>query len=339
MSEEFWRRKSVLVAGARGFVGSWLTHALVRRGATVTVILRDQPSISNFELLGLPPRVNIVRGSITEYQLVERAMNEYDVDTCFHLAAQAMVGIANRSPLSTFESNVRGTWTILEACRMSRLIERVVVASSDKAYGSQPHLPYTEEMPLLGSTPYDASKVCTDVLARSYQSTYHLPLAVARCANIYGGGDMNYSRLIPASIRSALFHEPPIIRSDGTPLRDYLHVDDAVAAYLTLAEQVERPDVCGRAFNFGMDAPLAVLEVVRQILFACDAPDIEPDVQGTSQPHEEIDRQYLDSSRAKAVFGWSPCVAFEEGIRRTVAWYREALDIRRPAISAVAGIR
>lgn len=335
----FWHGRSVLVTGAGGFVGSWLTHALVERDANVTVILRDQPKISNFELLGLASRVNIVRGSIAEYQLVERTLNEYEVDTCFHLAAQAMVGVANRSPLSTFESNIKGTWTFLEACRMSKLIERVVVASSDKAYGSQPRLPYTEDMPLLGSNPYDASKVCADVLARSYHYTYHLPLAVARCANIYGGGDLNFSRLIPGAIRSALLHEPPVIRSDGTPVRDYLYVDDAVAAYLTLAEQVERQDVCGRAFNFGMNAPVSVLEVVRQILDACGTPDLVPDVRGTSKLNDEIDRQYLDSQRATTALGWIPWVALEEGIRQAVAWYSESPPSQSPTTSVVAGIQ
>ena len=331
MAGNFWHARSVLVTGAGGFVGSWLVRALVERDATVTVILRDQPSISNVELLGLASRVNVVRGSITEYQLVERTLNEYEVDTCFHLAAQAIVGVANRSPLSTFESNIKGSWTILEACRMSEVTERVVVASSDKAYGSQPRLPYTEDMPLLGSNPYDASKVCTDVLARSYHCTYHLPLAVARCANIYGGGDLNFSRLIPGAIRSALLHEPPVIRSDGTPVRDYLHVDDAVAAYLTLAEQVEREEVCGRAFNFGMNAPVSVLEVVRLILDACGTPDLVPDVQGSRKLSNEIDRQYLDSRRATTELGWAPVVRLEEGIRQAVAWYRESLHCQVPA--------
>ena len=227
----------MLVTGGGGFVGSWLVEALVERGAAVTVILRDEPGLSNFRLLGLASQVNVVQGSITEYALVQRAVNEYDVDTCFHLAAQAIVGAANRSPLSTFESNIRGTWTVLEACRASKLVERVVVASSDKAYGSQPRLPYTEEMSLLGANPYDASKACTDVLAHSYQHTFGLPVAVARCANIYGGGDLNLSRLIPGTIRSVLAGERPLIRSDGTPVRDYLYVHDAVSAYLTLAEQ------------------------------------------------------------------------------------------------------
>ena len=213
----------------------------MERGAAVTVILRDEPGLNNFNLLGLASQVDVVRGSTTDYALVERTFNEYEVDTCFHLAAQAIVGAANRSPLSTFESNIRGAWTVLEACRTSRLVERVVVASSDKAYGSQPRLPYTEEMPLLGVNPYDASKACTDILARSYRHTFYLPVAVARCANIYGGGDLNFSRLIPGTIRSALTGECPIIRSDGTPVRDYLHVDDAVIAAFKAPKVLARP--------------------------------------------------------------------------------------------------
>ncbi len=339
MAENFWRGKSVLVTGARGFVGSWLSYALLERGAHVTVIVRDQPGISNFELLGLDSRAGMVAGSVSEYPIVERTLNEYDVDTCFHLAAQAMVGVANRSPLSTFESNIKGAWTVLEACRMSKLVERVVIASSDKAYGSQPRLPYTEDMPLLGRNPYDASKACADLLASSYHHTYDLPLAVARCANIYGGGDLNFSRLIPSAIQSALLHEAPVIRSDGTPVRDYLHVDDAVAAYLTLAEQVERPDVCGKAFNFGTSAPVSVLEVVSVILDACGAPDLEPDVRGAGEIKDEIERQYLDSQRAIKTLGWTATVSLGEGIRRAVEWYADLAQSQRLTAPELAGVQ
>ncbi len=327
MAHGLWGRRSVLVTGAGGFVGSWLTQALVDRGAQVTVILRDEPVLSNFRILGLPARANVVRGSITDFPLVERAINEYEVDTCFHLAAQAIVGAANRSPLSTFESNIKGTWTVLEACRVSKTMERVVVASSDKAYGSQPVLPYTEDMPLLGVNPYDASKVCTDVLARSYQQTFGMPLAIARCANVYGGGDLNFSRLVPGSIRSALLGERPIIRSDGTPVRDYLYVDDAVLAYLTLAEHAQSPDVRGQAFNFGTNEPIAALELVRRILEVCGTADLEPDIRGTGALAGEIDRQYLKSERAKKLFSWHAEVSLQAGLERTVSWYRQFLSI------------
>lgn len=322
---ETWRGRSVFVTGAGGFVGSCLTKRLVEQGAQVTVILRDEPRQSNFRLLGLDQQVNVVHGSITNQGLVERILNEYEVDTCFHLAAQAIVGIANRSPISTFESNIAGTWCVLEACRVSPGIERVVVASSDKAYGSQPVLPYTEEMALLGVNPYDASKACTDILARSYQRTFAMPLAIARCANIYGGGDLNFSRLIPGTIRSVLNRERPVIRSDGTPIRDYLYVDDAVAAYLTLAERASQTPVRGDAFNFGTDSPICALDLARLILEIAERPDLEPDVRGVGPPAGEIDKQYLDSGRAWTTLGWAARVRLRDGLRRTLAWYRNFL--------------
>lgn len=324
-NDGFWGGKSVLVTGAGGFVGSWLAQALVDHGATVTAILRDEPRVSNFDLLGLGQHVNVIRGSITDAATVERALNEYEVDTCFHLAAQAIVGAANRSPVSTFESNIRGTWTVLEACRTGRLVERVVIASSDKAYGSQPQLPYTEEMPLLGANPYDASKACAEMLVRSYRETFGLPVAVARCANIYGGGDLNFSRLIPGTIRSVLRGERPVIRSDGTPIRDYLYIDDAVAAYLALGEQMAHPEVPGTAFNFGPGAPITPLDLVRCVLDLCDARDVEPDVRGRGSLAGEIDRQYLDSARAARVLGWQASISLDDGLRRTVNWYRAFL--------------
>lgn len=335
MAGNVWQGRSVLVTGGGGFVGSWLVRTLVERGAAVTVILRDQPGQSNLCLLGLASQVSIVQGSITDHALVERAFNEYEIDTCFHLAAQAIVGAANRSPLSTFESNIKGTWTVLEACRGSKLVERVVIASSDKAYGSQPKLPYTEETSLLGANPYDASKACTDIIARSYHQTFGVPAAVARCANIYGGGDLNFSRLIPGTIRSALAAERPVIRSDGTPMRDYLYVDDAVSAYLSLAEQVTRESVAGQAFNFGANSPVSVLELVQRILELSGTPHLTPDVRGTGKLNDEIDRQYLDSRKAADVLGWAPTVSLDEGLRRAVEWYRALLA--KPALRAVTG--
>ena len=332
----FWRGRNVLVTGAGGFVGSWLTKALLDRGAAVTVILRDRTSLSNFQLLGLAEQVSTVRGTITDYPTAERALNEYEIDTCFHLAAQALVPVANRSPLSTFESNIRGSWTVLEACRRSKLIERVVIASSDKAYGSQPRLPYTEDMPLLGATPYDASKACTEMLARSYDRTFGLPLAIARCANIYGGGDLNFSRLIPGTIRSALRAERPVIRSDGTPIRDYIHADDAIAAYLALAEQLERPEVHGQAFNFGANRPISAVDLARLILDLSGASHLEPDVRGSIGATEEIARQFLDSTRARTVLSWSDHVTLNDGLRRTIDWYRWFITERSAEPAGVA---
>jgi CDP-glucose 4,6-dehydratase len=323
----FWQDKRVLVTGAGGFVGSWLTHALLERGASVTVILRDHMGQNNFELLGLGARTNLVYGSVADYAVVERAINEHDVDTCFHLAAQALVLAANRSPLSTFESNVKGTWCLLEACRVSPQVERVVVASSDKAYGSQPRLPYTEDMPLLGMSPYEASKACAEMVTRAYRHTFDLPVTVARCANIYGGGDVNLSRLIPGTIHAALAGQRPVIRSDGTPLRDYLFVDDAVQAYLALGEQLHRPEVRGQAFNFGTERPVSVLELTHRILGACGREDLEPDVRGTVSPTHEIQAQYLDSTLARSMLGWQPQVDLGEGLGRTVDWYRQRAAI------------
>jgi len=336
--DKFWQGKSVLVTGATGFVGSWLTHALVEYGACVTVILRDQVSRSNFELLGLSSRVNVVHGSIADYTLLQRALNEYEVYTCFHLAAQALVLTANRSPLSTFDANIRGTWSMLEACRANNQIERVVVASSDKAYGSQPTLPYLEDMPLQGINPYDASKVCADLLARSYHHTFDLPVTVARCANIYGGGDLNFSRLIPGTIRSVLVGERPIIRSDGTPVREYLFIDDVVAAYLMLAQQLKREGVRGQAFNFGADQHINALDLTRRILHACGREDLEPDVRGSGKLHSEIDCQYLDSNKAAVLLGWTPGVPLDDGLDRTIKWYADHFQpVAEPASAGAPG--
>src|SRR6266849_4334314 len=242
-----WKDRTVLVTGIGGFVGGGLAAGLLARGATVVGVLRDSGGGRLLEALGIVDRIELVHGSINTPGVVERAINEYEVDTVFHLAAQAIVGVANRSPLSTFESNITGTWQVLEASRQSPTVQSVVVASSDKAYGNQRVLPYTEDTPLSGIYPYDASKVCTDVLARSYAATYNLSVAVTRCANIYGPGDLNWSRLIPGTIRSALDGAPPIIRSDGTPERDYLYLDDAVEGYLRVASHL--PAIAGEAFN------------------------------------------------------------------------------------------
>jgi CDP-glucose 4,6-dehydratase len=312
----------VLVTGAGGFVASHLVRRLVQLAAEVTVILRDESHGSHFRRLRLDGTVSVLRGSIADYALVERALNEHDVDTCFHLAAQAIVGVANRSPLSTFESNIRGTWNVLEACRSASSVKRVVVASSDKAYGSQPALPYREDMPLLGRHPYDVSKACADMLGTAYAATYDLPVAVARCANIYGPGDTSASRIVPGTIMSILAGRRPVIRTDGTPERDYLFIDDCVAGYLTLAERVDRDGVRGQAFNFGTDRPVSVLDAVEMILTAAGAQHLRPDVRGRGVPPGEIDRQYMDSSRAKKVLDWSAATPLDAGLRTTVDWFR-----------------
>jgi CDP-glucose 4,6-dehydratase len=323
MTASHWRGHRVLVTGAGGFVGSWVTKHLLDRGADVTVILRDSPAVSNFSLLSLEGRVNVVWGSISDLPLVQRTVNEYEIATCFHLAAQAIVSHTNASPLSTFESNIRGTWTVLEACRLSGRRVGVVVASSDKAYGYQEQLPYREDTPLLGNNPYDASKACTDILSVCYSHSYDMPLAIARCANIYGGGDLNFSRLIPGSFQSALRGEAPVIRSDGSPLRDYIFADDAVAAYLTLGERLGDTGVCGTAFNFGTGSPLSVMDLVKQILHTCGT-EVEPIVAGDPLPGE-IEAQSLDSRRAETVLGWRPDISLGEGLERTKEWYQRFL--------------
>jgi CDP-glucose 4,6-dehydratase len=319
-----WQSRRVLVTGAAGFVGSHLATALVDLGATVVAIIRDHPSGQELERLTHGGRVSLVFGSVSDYPVVERAMNEYEVSDVFHLAAQALVGPANRSPMSTFEANIQGTWCVLEAARLSPLVSRVVVASSDKAYGTQPVLPYTEDMPLRGLNPYDASKSAADLLAQTYAHAYQAPVVISRCANIYGPGDRNYSRLVPGTIRAALAGERPVIRSDGTPLRDYIHVDDAVRAYLVLGARALDEDVRGQAFNFGANRPVNVLDLARMILEAGGRGDIEPEVVGTAT--NEIDRQFLDSTRAREVLGWRAEVGLEEGLRQTVEGYRRHFE-------------
>lgn len=331
----FWSDRTVLVTGAGGFVGSWLTAGLVRSGARVVAILRDSPGEALLRKQGVLSEVTVLQGSITDYRLVERALNEYEVDSCFHLAAQAIVSAANRSPISTFEANIQGTWTLLEACRLTPAVKRIVVASSDKAYGDQPILPYTEDTSLYGRYPYDASKVCTDVLARCYAGTYDLPIAVARCANIYGGADLNWSRLIPGTIRSVLLDEEPIIRSDGTPERDYLYVTDAVRAYMTLGARSADADTRGRAFNFGSGTPISALDLVARIL-AVAASSLRPRILGEAKG--EIDRQYLDSSFARDVLGWKPEVSLDEGLPEALDWYADYLQAPRP-LALTAGVR
>lgn len=322
-SDAFWLDRPVFVTGCTGILGSWLTIALVDAGAAVTGLIRDEIPFSHLRRSGYQDRIRVVRGDVTSYGLVERALNEYEIDTVFHLAAQTIVTIANRAPLSTFETNIKGTWTLLEAARRAPRTEHVVVASSDKAYGAHQELPYTEDAALLGCHPYDVSKACADRIARAYAATYGLPVAVTRCANLYGGGDLNWSRLIPGTIRSVIRGRPPIIRSDGTLIRDYLYIPDAVAGYLMLAERMSTPEVAGQAFNFGTQNPKSVIEVVQAIIKASDQPALEPRVLGRAS--NEIQAQYLDSSKAKRLLNWTPQHSLQEGLRETLSWYREFL--------------
>jgi CDP-glucose 4,6-dehydratase len=320
MELSFWKQRSVFVTGATGLLGSSLTESLVDAGAAVTCLVRDWTPGSRLVRGGSIDRVNVVRGDLTDYALLTRALNEYEVDTVFHLGAQTIVGTAERSALSTFESNIRGTWTILEAAKTcSRLVKRVVVASSDKAYGAHDELPYTEDMPLEGRFPYDASKSCADLLALSYFHTYRLPVTVTRCGNLFGGGDLNFNRLIPGSIRSVLRGEAPVIRSNGQYIRDYFYVRDAVESYLLLAQKT--PEFAGEAFNFGNETPISVLDLTRQILCLMGQQSLQPII--LNEATHEILRQYLDCSKARRLLNWEPRFGMEQGLRETIAWYRE----------------
>lgn len=330
-SSNFWQQKNVFVTGATGLLGSWLTEELVNQGANVVCLVRDSVHRSRFLQTGLYSRVTTVRGELEQAPLLVRTLNEYEIDTVFHLAAQTIVGTATRSPISTFESNIRGSWNLLEACRLnSRLVKRVLVASSDKAYGVPRHLPYNEDSPLEGRFPYDVSKSCTDLITLCYFHTFGLPVAVTRCGNLFGGGDLNYNRLIPGTIRSVLRGEAPIIRSDGKFVRDYFYVRDAVSAYLSLAAQLSRDNVAGQAFNFSSGSPLSVLELVDILLRVMGRPDLRPVVENRAS--NEIPEQYLDSSKAARILGWKSTYTLEAAIAETVAWYtRELQESAAPA--------
>ena len=320
----FWHERPVLVTGCTGLLGSWLVGTLLSAGALVVGLIRDEVPQSQLERSGSLRQIRVVHGDVTDCATVERALNEYEIETVFHLAAQTIVGIANRSPLSTFESNIRGTWVTLEAARRAPTVRRIVVASSDKAYGTQSVLPYTEDMPLQGQHPYDVSKSAADLLAHAYAVTYGLPVAITRCANLYGGGDLNWNRLIPGTVRSALQGQPPLIRSDGTFMRDYLYVRDAVRAYMMLAHALDRPEIYGEAFNCGTDSPMSVLEMTRLILMLSPHPELEPVVLDEVQ--NEIKDQYLDSAKIRRSVGWELVYSREAALRETIAWYAGYLD-------------
>ncbi len=320
---EFWRHRRVFVTGCTGILGSWLTLALLDAGAEVVGLIRDRVPLSNLNLTGANQRIIAVDGDICDGELIERVLNEYEIEVVFHLAAQPLVRLANRAPVGTFDTNVRGTWLLLDACRVSPTVKRIVVASSDKAYGDQEVLPYTEDAPLQGRHPYDVSKSCADLITQAYARTYNLPVAITRCGNIYGGGDLNWDRIVPGTMRSVLRGESPVIRSDGTPLRDYLFVDDIVDGYLRLAERLDNTAFYGHGFNFGMDDPRSALDVVRAIIAISDHPELEPMV--LNQASHEIGKQYLSSSKARQLLGWSAQYSLEAGLRRTLAWYREFL--------------
>ncbi len=319
----FWQDRPTLVTGASGLLGGWLVKRLVAQGADVVCLVRDWVPQSELVRGKLIDHVKLVRGDVRDQTLLERALGEYEVQTVFHLAAQTIVGIANRNPVSTFETNIGGVWTMLEACRRSPRVESVVVASSDKAYGDHVELPYNEQTPLQGRHPYDVSKSCADLIAHTYAVTYGTPVAVTRCGNLYGGGDLNWNRVVPGTVRSLLRGQPPVIRSDGLSVRDYFFVEDGAAAYMLLAERLAKdPRLCGEAFNFSNESQISVLELVERILTLMHS-DLRPEIR--NEASNEIRHQYLDASKARRVLGWRPIWSLDEGLERTIAWYKHFL--------------
>ncbi len=319
----FWEGRPVFVTGATGLLGSCLTRRLVEARAEVTCLVRDGVPQSELFRSGTDQKVRIVRGDVRDQELMERVLGEYETRSVFHLAAQTIVPIANRNPVSTWETNVGGTWALLEACRRSPLIADVVLASSDKAYGVQPVLPYTEDAPLQGRFPYDCSKSCADLIAQSYAVTYKVPVAITRCGNFYGPGDLNWNRIVPGTIRSVLQGERPQIRSDGSFIRDYFYIEDGAAAYMELAEQLSRrPELRGAGFNFSTESAMSVTDIVRLILRVMGS-KLEPEI--LNQASHEIPEQFLSAKKAHAELGWRPLFTLEESLRHTIRWYEEFL--------------
>jgi CDP-glucose 4,6-dehydratase len=320
-NEAFWQDRRVFVTGCTGLVGSATVRQLVARGVHVVGLERDQVARCELVRGGLAGRIDLVHGCVENERLVERAIAEYEIETVIHLAAQTIVGVANRNPLSTFETNIKGTWCVLEAARRSAREQQVIVASSDKAYGEQRVLPYTEAAPLDGRHPYDASKSCADILAQTYHRTYGLPVCVTRCGNFFGGGDLNFNRIVPGTIRSVLRGQRPVIRSDGSCVRDYFYVEDGAAAYLHLAEcMARRPEVVGEAFNFSTEIPLTVLEITERIGQLMGSP-LVPDIR--NEATHEIQHQTLSAAKVRTLLDWRPRYSIDEALRETIAWYRE----------------
>lgn len=323
MTTSFWQDRPTLVTGATGLLGSWLVGRLVEQGADVVCLVRDWVPQSELVRSKTIENVKVVRGDVADRAVLERALGEYEIDTVFHLAAQTIVTIANRNPLSTFETNVKGTWELLEACRSYPTVKQIVCASSDKAYGDHEILPYDEDAPLRGRHPYDVSKSCADLIAQTYAATYGLPVVVTRCGNFYGGGDLNWNRIVPGTIRSILRGQRPVIRSDGSYIRDYFYVEDGAAANILLAERLAaQPDLRGEAFNFSNEIQVTVLELTQRVLAAMGS-DLRPDVR--NEVSNEIRHQYLSAAKARRVLNWSPMFDLDGGLKKTVAWYQEFL--------------
>ena len=319
-----WNDRRVLVTGATGLLGGWLVQRLVAQGADVVALVRDWVPQSTLLSTDLMRHVTITRGDVRDQAVLERVMGEYEIDTVFHLAAQTIVGVANRNPVSTLDSNIRGTWALLEAARRSPLVKAIIIASSDKAYGDHDTLPYDERAALQGRHPYDVSKSCADLISTMYATTYGLPVAITRCGNFYGGGDLNWNRLVPGTIRSALRGKRPVIRSDGSLIRDYFYVEDGAAAYMTLAEALHaRPELRGEAFNFSNELQVDVLTLARKILERVGS-SLDPDVRNDAA--HEIQHQWLSAAKARRVLDWAPAFTLDEGLDRTIAWYREFFE-------------
>jgi len=331
----FWRDRPVLVTGGTGLLGSWLVSQLLEAGANVVCLVRDWVPQSELVRSRRIERVNTVRGDIADRNLIERALGEYEVEVVFHLAAQTIVGIANRNPVSTFDTNIGGTWNLLEACRRSPRVLSIVLASSDKAYGDQEQLPYSESMPLQGRHPYDVSKSCADLIAQTYAVSYNLPVAITRCGNFYGGGDLNWNRVVPGTIRSIIRGERPVVRSDGNFVRDYFYIEDGAAAYMLLAERLASDATLrGQAFNFSNESQISVLDMVdliRRKMTSCLSPEI------LNQASNEIRHQFLSAERARTTLNWRPQFTLDEGLDRTLAWYREFLGAAASRAHAANG--
>lgn len=319
----FWKDRPILVTGATGLVGGWLVRRLIAVGADVVCIVRDWVPQSQLIRDRLVDQVKLVRGDVRDQAALERALAEYEVATVFHLAAQTIVGIANRNPISTFETNIQGTWALLEACRRSSAVKQIVLASSDKAYGDQEHLPYNESTPLQGTHPYDVSKSCADLIGHAYAVSYGLPVVITRCGNFYGGGDLNWNRIVPGTIRSILRGFRPVIRSNGKFVRDYFYVEDGANAYMTLAKALAaRPELAGQAFNFSNELQVTVLDLVHRILRSMGS-NFEPEVR--NEASNEIIHQYLSAAKARNELGWSPLFDLDHGLAVTIEWYKEFL--------------
>lgn len=331
MDKNFWKDRNVFVTGVTGLLGSWMVKKLLEAGAHVVGLVRDHVPHSNLFYSGSHNQMIAVYGDLIDISVLERVLNEYEIDTVFHVGAQTQVVMANRNPISTFDSNIRGTWNTLEAARRSQTVKRMVSASSDKAYGAQSILPYAENTPLNGAHPYDVSKSCADLLCHTYYNTYKLPVCITRCGNLFGGGDLNFNRIVPGTVKSVLESKPPLIRSDGKMVRDYIYIEDGVEGYLLLAEKMEDLKLAGHAFNFSNEKPMSVLGVVNKILKIMDS-SFEPVV--LNRVKNEIMEQYLSAKKAQEILGWKPQFTIEEGLSRTVEWYKRFFSHQKSTTSS-----